>query len=73
MWRTLLLGKLAISIIASLVVGYYCFSYGGDGTFTVSESMRWKGIGAFFSLLALAQIGVVFLLNRKQRRKASNS
>ena len=69
MWRTILLGKLAISILASIVVGALCVSRPWRVDLTVVESAQWMGIGIFFLVLAVGQVAVVFLLTRKKLPK----
>ena len=67
MWRALLLGKLSISILASLVVGGICFARPWRvEELTYGQSAQWIGIGSFFFLLGLLQIAVIFLLTRKK-------
>jgi protein-S-isoprenylcysteine O-methyltransferase Ste14 len=67
MWRAILLGKLAVSILASLVVGGVCaLRPWRTEDLTWSQSAQWVGIGSFFLLLGLLQIGVIFLLTRKK-------
>jgi len=56
MWRAILLGKLAISIVATLVVGGLCASRPWRVEMPILESARWIGIGAFFLLLAVLQV-----------------
>ena len=71
MWRTILLGKMAISILASIAVGVVCIMHGQDAEFTLSQSAKWIGIGTFFCLLAIVQVAVVYFLSRKKKPKAS--
>lgn len=67
MWRALLLGKLTVSILATLVVGAACITRPWRvETLTFSQSAQWIGIGSFFFLLAMLQITVIFLLTRKK-------
>lgn len=68
MWRTILLGKLAVSILASVFVGGYCIQHARTENFDMVESLQWWAIGIFFLLLAVVQVGVVVLLNRKPKR-----
>jgi len=69
MWRTILLGKLAISIIATFVVGAACASHPWRVELTTVETMQWIGIGAFFILLGLLQIATIYLLMRTSKRR----
>ena len=73
MWRTLLLGKLAVSITASLVVGGYCLYLSQDQQHDMQEMFRWVGIGSFFILLSGAQAGVIWMLFRKRNRPQDRS
>lgn len=67
MWRAILLGKLSVSILASLVVGGICISRPWRvAELTLSQSAQWIGVGSFFLLLGILQIVVVFLLTRKK-------
>lgn len=68
MWRTILLGKLAISIIATFVVGAACASRPWRVELTMTETAQWIGIGVFFILLGLLQIATIYLLMRKSKR-----
>lgn len=66
MWRTLLLGKLSISILASFVVGGICVTQPSRHAYGMTESARWIGVGIFFLTLGAAQVAVIiFLMNRK--------
>jgi hypothetical protein len=67
MWRTILLGKLGVSIVASLVVGGVCISQPWRKSYTFLQSSSWVGVGAFFFLLALAQITAIYFMTRKPR------
>ncbi len=69
MWRTILLGKLGISIIATFVVGAACASRPWRVELTGVETMQWIGIGAFFILLGLLQIATIYLLMRPSKRR----
>lgn len=71
MWRTILLGKMAISILASIAVGVVCIMHSQNAEFTFGQAAKWIGIGTFFCLLAIVQVAVVFLLSRKKQSKAS--
>jgi hypothetical protein len=67
MWRALLLGKLSVSILASLVVGGICIARPWRvEELTFRQSAQWIGIGSFFVLLGILQIAVVYLLTRKK-------
>lgn len=68
MWRAILLGKLAISILATLVVGGLCASRPWRVEMPMMESARWIGIGAFFLLLAVLQVAVIYFLRRPAKR-----
>jgi len=65
MWRTILLGKLSISIFASLAVGGVCVTQPWRHEYTVFESTGWIAVGVFFLLLAVAQIAVTYMLTKK--------
>ena len=67
MWRTILLGKLGISIVATFVVGVACASRPWRAELTGVETMQWIGIGAFFILLGLLQIATIYLLMRPSK------
>jgi hypothetical protein len=67
MWRTILLGKLSISILASLVVGGVCLTQPWRHEYTIFESSSWIAVGVFFLLLAVAQIAVTYLLTKKPK------
>jgi len=67
MWRAILLGKLAVSILASFVVGGICASQPWRNDYTFIQSAKWIGLGAFFLILAIAQIVVVYLLLKKKK------
>lgn len=66
MWRTILLGKMAISIIASIVVGVVCIQRAGKEDFTLTQTTQWMSIGVFFCVLAIAQVGVIYFLQKKR-------
>ena len=65
MWRTVLLGKLGISILASLVAGGICVSVPWRRDLEMTESYQWFWIGVFFLVLAVCQVAVIFVLTRK--------
>ena len=67
MWRTILLSKLAISILASLTVGGFCLTQPWRHEYPIVESTWWIGIGIFFLVLAVAQIAAAFLLTKKKK------
>lgn len=67
MWRTILLGKLSISILASFAVGGVCLTQPWRNDYTLIESTRWIGVGVFFILLAIAQIVVTIILTKKKK------
>jgi hypothetical protein len=67
MWRTILLGKLSISILASLVVGGFCLTQPWRHEYTFAESTSWIGIGIFFLVLGIAQIAVTVLLTKTKK------
>ena len=67
MLRSLLLGKLTISILASFVVGGICITRPSRVELTVAESARWTGLGIFFLVLGVAQIALIYFLMKKQR------
>jgi hypothetical protein len=51
------------------MVGAVCISRPWRVTLSVAESSKWIGVGAFFLLLAIAQVAViVFLAWPKKRR-----
>ena len=66
MWRTILLGKLSISILASLIVGGICVSQPWRNEYTLAQTSRWIGLGVFFLLLAAAQVAAIYYLNRRK-------
>ncbi len=65
MWRTILLGKLGVSILASLIVGGVCLSQPSRHEYTVLQASSWIGVGIFFLLLGIAQIVAIYLMTRK--------
>lgn len=68
MWQSILLGKLSISILASLAVGGYCVSRPWyRDNLTISESASWIGAGAFLLLFAIAQLVMIYFMFRKKR------
>ena len=73
MWRSVLLGKLAISISATLIVGGLCASRPWRVEMPMLESAQWIGIGCFFILLAVLQVVVIFLLRRPDKGSKKRS
>ncbi len=70
MWRSILLGKLSISIVLSLALsGYSLYHVSGSSaaTMTTSEYSGWIGVGAFFFLLGFLQLGMLAVMFRKRR------
>jgi len=67
MWRSLLLGKLAISIGVSLLVGGYCMWSLQNPDLGRSEYFSWLGVGVFFLLLAVVQVAMVAIMFRKKK------
>ena len=67
MWRSILLGKLTVSILASFIVGGFCIMQPRNVDLSVMESARWTGLGVFFLVLGVAQVVVVFLLFKKKK------
>jgi len=68
MWRAILLGKLAISIVATLIVGGVCASRPWRVELTTTETTQWIGIGAFFILLSFGQVAAIYFLTRPMKR-----
>jgi hypothetical protein len=66
MWRTLLTGKLTISILGSCLIGYLCLNHPGKHEITASETARWYALGVFFFVLAVAQVTAIFLLSKRR-------
>lgn len=66
MWRSILLGKMSLSILASLVVGIVCLTVPWRQSLSTSALMQWLGMGVFFVLLAVGQIGVVWFLRYRR-------
>lgn len=67
MWRSLLLGKLALSVVISLLVGGYGIWAAQTPDLSSSEYSSWIGLGIFFWVLALFQIAMAFLMLRKKK------
>ena len=73
MWRAILLGKLGISISATLIVGGLCASRPWRVEMPMLESAQWIGIGAFFILLAVLQVAVIFFLKPPSKGSAKRA
>lgn len=69
MWRTILLGKLSLSIFASLVVGVICVSLPWREERDLLEDFRWIGLGVFFFVLAVMQVVAILMLFKKAKPK----
>ncbi len=68
MWRSLLLGKLAISIAISLLVGGYSVWHSQKtADLSNSEYYSWFGVGVFFLVLAVVQILMIGVMFRKKK------
>ena len=67
MWRSLLLGKLAISIAVSLLVGGYGLWLIQRPNISSSEYYSWLAVGVFFLVLAVVQVGLGAMLFRKKK------
>lgn len=67
MWRSLLLGKLAISISVSLLIGGYSLYRIQGSDLSSSEFYSWLAVGIFFLVLAFVQIGLGAMLFRKKK------
>lgn len=67
MWRSLLLGKLALSIVVSLLVGGYGIWCSQQPGVSGTEYSSWLGVGIFFLVLGVAQILMVPLMFRKKK------
>ena len=67
MWRSLLLGKLALSIVVSLLVGGYGIWCSRQPDLSSTEYSSWLGVGVFFLLLGVAQIVMVPMMFRKKK------
>lgn len=67
MWRSLLLGKLTISIVVSLLVGGFCIWSLQKPELGTAEYSSWLGVGIFFLVLAVAQIVLVVMMFRKKK------
>ena len=69
MFRSLLLGKLAISVVLSLLMGGYGIYLSRGSDLTTTEYASWLGLGIFFLVLGAAQMVMVFLMLRKRKHK----
>ena len=67
MWRSLLLGKLAISIAVSLAMGGFCIWSLQKPDLGRSEFSSWLGVGVFFLALGMVQIAMVAMMLRKKK------
>ena len=67
MWRAILLGKLSVSILASIIVGVICVTRPSRVELELIESWRWTGLGVFFLVLASAQIAAIYFLMKKKK------
>jgi hypothetical protein len=67
MWRSLLLGKLAISIVISLVIGGYSIWSLQKPDFPRDEYYSWLSVGVFFLILAALQLVMVAIMFRKKK------
>jgi len=66
MWRTLLTGKLTISIAASCIIGYLCLMHPAKHEIAALEAVRWYALGGFFLVLAIAQVTAIVLLTKRR-------
>jgi len=67
MWRSLLLGKLAISIVVSLLVGGFSFWRLQNPDIPRGEYISWLSVGIFFLVLAVVQIVMIAFMFRKKK------
>ncbi len=67
MWRSIVLGKLIISIIASIIIGSICINASRQADETLASSTQWMLLGLFFFGLAISFSTVIFLLFRKKK------
>ena len=67
MWRTILLGKMSVSILASFVVGGICITQPSRAELGIAASARWTGLGIFFLTLGVAQIAVIYFLMKRKK------
>ncbi len=68
MFRSIVLGKLAISIIASLIVSGICFRISRGAEKTVTEAGQWMLLSLFFFGLAVCFGATIFLLHWRKKR-----
>jgi len=69
MWRTIVLGKLIISIIASIIIGFICIVSARQPDQTIAASTQWWLLGFFFLGLAISFATVMYLLFYRKKRK----
>jgi heme/copper-type cytochrome/quinol oxidase subunit 2 len=67
MWRSLLLGKLAISIVVSLLIGGYSIWRLQQPDFPSEEYYSWLSVGVFFLVLAAVQLVMIAVMFRKKK------
>lgn len=65
MWRTILLGKLSVSILATLLVGVICVTQPWRVNYPLSQSSKWVAVGVFFLGLGIFQIAAVYLMTKR--------
>ena len=68
MWRSIVLGKLVISIVASIVIGVICFGLSRDPGGGMVESGQWLLLSIFFFALAISFAAVIFLLFYRKKK-----
>ncbi len=66
MWRTVVIGKLVISIIAALIVAIFCFVYASRAE-DWAGLFRWGALGLFFAVLVIAFSGSLYLLHWRKK------
>ena len=66
MWRTILLGKLGVSIAASIGVGILCLRQQPQDAGWM-EIWQWRGLGVFFLVLAVAQVAAIYFMLRRKK------
>jgi len=69
MWRSIVLGKLIISIAASIIIGFICVHSARQADQTLAGSTQWWLLGFFFFGLAISFSIVIALLFVKKRPK----
>lgn len=67
MFRSLLLGKLAISISVSLLIGGYGIWQLQQAQIEGSEYFSWLGVAVFFLALAIVQAVMIVFMFRKKK------